>query len=353
MNRLLIVALLLLSLTPAALCEEGVLVTLKLTKTDNAPAAVATKIGFSSACTTCSVVDDQAYARQNAREVILAIRIPRSQPIDLKIATDTSAFRRVTLETVDLPFSKDFGNLRFIVPAQIADRVNSGEFQTHLYWPGIELRLEHGDPTRRAGDYATGDFPSLQRQAASNLEFGLLEAIKRLGLDHYVDDQNLGKLFIMGFDTNFPHGHHDSPAHFHLALWLPNYRGGGSLIPHFYLSPKGRIVNSLVMPYDWPLKAAEYKAGEPFTASDMLTRPVYSMTITPEGWLNLTRFDGQKCSLKPIGDGFDSGIEIRCPSFPPMSIKVEDDIEHGQIREVIDGRRTQVFHYDPDTGAAL
>lgn len=237
------------------------------------------------------------------------------------------------------------------MPAQIADRVNSGEFQTHLFWQGVELRLEHGDPKRRAGDYATGTFPTVQRQAASNLEFALLEAIRELGLDHYVDDQNLGKLFIMGFDTNYPHGHHDSPAHFHLALWLPNYRGGGSLIPHFYLTSQGLIANSLVMPYDWPLKTAEYKTDEAFTATDMLTRPVYSLTITREGWLNLSRFDGQQCSLKPLSAGFDSGTEVRCPSFPPISIKVDDDFAHGVIRELINGRIAQEFHYDPDTGA--
>lgn len=331
--------------------ETNVLVTLKLTKVKDAPAHVATAVELPAGCKSCQVVEDGAYVRQNECEVILAIQIPVSTPIDLNVKTDPSAFRRVTLETMDLKFQATSRGLQFTVPAQVADRLNSGEFQTHFYWQGIELRLEHGDRRRRAGDYAAGDFPDVQRDAASNLEFGLLEAIRRLGLDHYVDDQNLGRLFLMGFDTNYPHGHHDSPPHFHLALWLPNYRGGGSLIPHFYLTPQGLVSNSLVTPYDWPVKPAEYKSGEVFTATDMLARPVYSITITQEGWLNLSRFDGQACSLKPIASGFDSGAEVRCPSFPDLAVKVDDDIDHGEIRESINGKVAQVFHYDPDTGA--
>lgn len=353
MSRLFSTALCLFLFPLFASADDTVLVTLKLVKTPNAPTNVPIAIEFPPACKTCQEVHDSAYARQNTREVILAMRVPRSTPVNLLVKTEGSAFRRVVLEMTDLKFESTSNGLHFTLPSQIADRVNSGEFQTHLYWPGVELRMEHADPKRRAGDYSTGEFPTLERQAATNLEFGLLEAIRRLGLDHYVDDQNLGRLFLMGFDTNFPHGHHDSPPHFHLALWLPNYRGGASLIPHFYLTAKGVISNSIVTPYDWPIKTAEYKTNEPFTAVDMLTRPVYSMTITPEGWLNFARFDGQQCLLHPIAEGFDSGVIVSCSDFASLSIKVDDDIDAGEIREFIDGKISEVFRYDHDTGALL
>ena len=353
MNRLLFI-LVYLSMFPLyANAEDTVLVTVKLVKKTGVPVEFPVELEFPKSCKACQIVEDPAYARQNQREVVLAVRIPHSTSLDLIVKTDGNAFRRVTLETMDLQFQQSSDNLSFTLPSQIADRLNSGEFQSHLYWPGVELRLEHADPARRAGDYALGEFPMVQRKAASNLEFGLLEAIRRLGLDHYVDDRNLGRLFLMGFDTNYPHGHHDSPPHFHLALWLPNYRGNGSLIPHFYLTPQGLITNSIVMPYDWPIKSAEYKPGEPFPVTDMLARPVYSLTITPEGWLNIARFDGMQCSLEPLKKGFDSGVRVSCPNFSTLSIQVDDDIQAGEIRESIDGKKPQVFHYDPDTGALL
>jgi hypothetical protein len=338
---------------PLARTEDDVLVTLKLVKTANARANVPIKVGFPLTCGTCKVVDDPAYARQNLREVILAVRIPRSTSIRLQLSTDAAAFQRVVLETMDLAFQATQSSLSFTVPSQVADRVNSGEFQTHLYWPGVELRFEHGDPARRAGDYSSGEFPAVQRKAASNLEFGLLEAIRRLGLDHYVDDQNLGRLFLMGFDTNYPHGHLDSPPHIHLTLWLPNYEGTNSEIPHTYLTADGLISHSTVAIYKSPMPFQDYKPGMPFVAIDDLGRPIFSLTITSEGWLDIGRFDGKTCNLVPTGHGFDSGIKVSCPDFPTLTLHVDDDMTMGEIREVIDDKAITIFHYDPHTGALL
>jgi len=97
MTRFLTILCFLLLSAPFANCEQTVLVTLKLTKVDSAPLELPVKIQFPATCSSCVVVDDQAYARQNAREVILAMRIPLSTSIALDVATDPSAFRRVTL----------------------------------------------------------------------------------------------------------------------------------------------------------------------------------------------------------------------------------------------------------------
>jgi len=342
-----------LLLAPLAHAQDTVLVTLKLVK--KTPDHLPVQVEFPTGCEVCKSVEDPAYVRQNAREIILAMRLPKSTPVELRVSTAAGAIRRVTLETTDLAFQTTAAGLNVTIPSQIADRVNSGEFQTHLYWTGVELRFEHADPERRAGDYASGDFPVVERQSAANLEFGLLDAIGKLGIDHYVDDQNLGRLWLMGFDTNFPHGHHDFPPHFHLAMWLPNYRGTGSLIPHLYLTPQGLISHSLVGASGWPgqLASLDYKANQAFTPVDMLGRPVFSLTITPEGWLDLARFDGLRCTLRPIDSGFQSGVTVGCAGFAPDAIRVEDDLDADEIREFINGERYAVFHYDRDTGALI
>jgi hypothetical protein len=363
MNRLLKLLPCLLLLAPPARAAQPttdpapnatVLVTLKLMKTASAPAELPVRLEFPASCAACQAVDDPAYARQNSREAVLAMRVPLSTALELRVSTDARAFRRVLLETTDLAFAHDANGLSFTLPAQIADRPDSGELQTHLYWQGVELRFEHADPARRAGDYATGEFPAVQRQAAANLEFGLLEAIRRLGLDHYVDDENLGRLFLMGFDTNYPHGHRDSPPHFHLALWLPNYKGTGSMIPHLYLTPEGLISHSLAGAYRAPLgMPLDFQPGKAFTAFDNLGRPVFSLTITPEGWLTLGRLDGQQCALKPVGHGFASGVAVACPSFAPLSVSAEDDLDAATLRESVDGKIAAAWRYDPDCGAPL
>jgi hypothetical protein len=353
MTRILTVAASLLLFPIVAFASDDVLVTIKLAKVAGAPVNLPVTLAFPTDCKSCRQVADPAYYRQNAREVILAMRVPTSTSLQLRVITEAKYFRRVLLETTDLQFTIDATELRFTLPGQIADRVNSGEFQTHLYWQGVELRFEHADPGRRAGDYAGGEFPIVQRQAAANLEFGLLQGIEQLGLGHYVDDQNLGRLFLMGFDTNFPHGHTDFPPHMHLVLWLPNYRATGSMIPHLYLTPDGLISHSLVMPYGIPAPFQEYRRGEPYAVVDDLGRPMFTLTITQDGWLNLSRFDGATCSLTPAGHGFDSGVKVACPDSPQRELSVEDDLQLGEIRETIDGKITAVFHYDLDNGMLL
>lgn len=192
-----------------------------------------------------------------------------------------------------------------------------------------------------------------QRAAAANLEFGLLEAIRRLGLDHYVDDENLGRLFLMGFDTNYPHGHLDSPPHMHLTLWLPNYHATGSAIPHIYLTDEGLISHSLVGIFHGSIPSQDYKPNDKFIAADNLGRPIFTLTITPEGWLNFARFDGATCAIVPTGHGFDTGTKVSCPSFPPVNIAVEDDLTHGAIQVHVDGALAESFLYDSDTGLVL
>lgn len=338
---------------PIASAEETVLITLKLLK--STPSVLPVQVKFPHECTACKSIDDPAYARQNAREIILAMRLPKSTPVDLHVQTTPSAIRRVTLESTDLPFSHTSTEISLTVPSQFADRINSGEFQTHLYWPGVELRFEHADLERRAGDYTRGDFPVVQRRAAAHLEFGLLDAIGKLGIDNYVDSQNLGRLWLMGFDTNDPHGHLDSPPHLHLAMWLLGYHGLGSTMPHIYISPQGLITHSLAGMVGGTdgSKPTDYTANQPFTATDKQNKAVFALTITPGGGLVLARPDGPRCELQPVASGFQSGVKVGCAGFSPDVIEVEDDLAKAEIRETVNGVLAATFHYDSDTGALL
>ena len=144
------------------------------------------------------------------------------------------------------------------------------------------------------------------------------------------------------------------PAHMHMALWLPNDRGTGSAIPHIYLTVEGLISHSLVGLTRGPLASdVDYRFGDLFTAVDNSGRPVFSLKITPEGWLQFGRFDGPTCDLSPLGRGFDSGAGVACPSFELLSLQVQDDLQRSEIRESVNGKVSAVFHYDPDSGILL
>jgi hypothetical protein len=309
-------------------------------------------VTFPESCAGCEVVHDDAYEKQNAREIILALRIPRATKLCLTVNLQPSAIRRVLIEGSELAFTSGTKGLAITVPAQGEDRINSGEFQTHIFSPGMDLRFEHADVERRSGKYADGEWPAIERQAVANLEFAQREAVRMLGLDSYVASRNIGTIDLMGFDTNYPHGHEDWPPHMHMILWWPTVKGTGSLVAHYYVSPKGLLTHTIVGPIGAIGVQAEFPTGSAFVDTDINGDKVYSHIITREGWLKLGRVDGSECLIRPSGSGFQEGATVQCPGFDQRRIRVEDDVIKGSLRVRINDSE-ETYHYDMDSGVLL
>lgn len=332
--------------------NSRVLVTVELMKAASAAKSMQVAVDFPQSCSGCELVHDDAYEKQNSRQVVLAMRVPRSTELRLAIHVPPSSIRRVLIEGSDLEFSSLADELSFTLPAQEEDRVNSGEFQTHLLWPGIDLRFEHADPERRSGMYANGPWPDVERKAAANLEFAQREAIRMLGLDSIVASQNIGTIDLMGFDTNYPHGHKDWPPHMHMILWWPTPKGTGSLVGHYYISPKGLLTDNIVGPIGAIGVQADFPIGKTFIDTDINGDGIYSHTITKEGWLRIGRVGGSECLIHPSGSGFQEGAAVECPGFAPRRVRAEDDIDKGILRVWINDSE-ETYRYDTDCGNLL
>ena len=332
--------------------NQQVLVTLALMKQGSAAKSLPYSVVFPQSCEKCEMVHDDAFAKQDAREIVLALRVPRSTQLDLVIKVAPNTIRRVLIEGSGLAFTSGADGVSITLPAQAEDRINSGEFQTHLYWPGIDLRFEHADPERRSGKYADGKWPSVERQAAANLEFAQREAVRMLGLDSFVASQNIGTIDLMGFDTNDPHGHEDWPPHMHMILWWPTVKGTGSLVAHYYISPEGFLTHTVVGPIGAIGVQAEFPIGSTFTTTDINGDEVYAHTITKEGWLRLGRVGGSECLIRPTGAGFQEGATVECPGFTSRRVRVEDDVAKGVLRAWVNDSE-ETYHYDVDSGNLL
>ena len=362
LRRLLASCFCLLSVLPlAAQNDEGeaaptqsglVLVTLKIAKQPTRTESLPYEVTFSKDCARCEVVKDAIYTAQNPREIDFAVRIPKSIAVSVSVSADPGVVRRVLLEGSDLDFKRQPGSVSFLLPAQTTDRPNSAEFQTHIVYRGLDVRFEHADPVRRAGKYADGPFPELQRAAAANLEFAQREAVFMLGLDTYVADEQIGTILLMGFDTNDPHGHTDYPPHMHMHMRWPQI--GGTQIGHYYIDPKGLLIENKVGVRGWTGHHIEpFQRGETYTTFDLHARPVYAHTITPEGWLNLSRPGGSTCTIRPVTAtaGFEQGAVTTCPGFSAVRLDVTDDLKVGQLKIYRNGNLSEVYPYDTDTGA--
>ena len=309
-------------------------------------------------CDTCSLVNDPAYRGENPREIYFHVRVPSKQPIIRNIVVDVGAYAigAVIVEKNRIPFTRDRGLIRFDLPVAPRARSSTVEVQTSLEWPGIVLRIEHAFPERRAGKYASGEFPEIQRAAALNLEFGLREAIRDLKLDRDVAGRGLGKIHLMGFDTNNPLGHEDYPPHIHLILRWPNF--AGSQAPHYYLSGDGRLLPDVSVTIDGMphIAVSNFGKGAWVPAIDYLGETLYETLIGDHGEFTLRRPGAASCTLRPSepGDrGFASGVAITCSSGAVYRVHAVDNTELGEVRVSVNSHAAEIYRYDVDTAALL
>ena len=324
----------------------GVTIVLKFVKRGTPSAPVAR---FDPAsCRACTPVDTPLYNAENGRETVIALEVPQRRSLELRFTGPRDTVRRVLLESGDLPFRQDKGAIIVRLPPLIDDAITAAEVATHIVEPGMVLRFEHADPVRRAGAYATGRFPQTERLAANALEFAQRQVIRDLGLGEEAERRDLGRIQVMGFDTNAPHAHVDTPPHIHMHLRWP--RNAGTQIGHYYIGADGLLTHNQAGVKGIPGTDRRYGRGETFTTIAPDGNGLYFHRITPEGWLDIGRPGGRSCTIRPSGGGgFQAGAIVRCDGSPPRHITVEDDIARGVFTVATDDI-VETFRYDPDNG---
>jgi hypothetical protein len=175
--------------------------------------------------------------------------------------------------------------------------------------------------------------------------------VRELGLGEWVARERIGVIEIMGFDTNFPHGHKDSPPHMHMHLRWPY--NTGTQIGHFYIGADGRLLEVRVGLTRAGLPSRTFHSGETFTTDDDHGRAVYAQTVTPDGGLTLASVHpgaaSRTCLIRPEGEGFQGGAIVACADHDPVKVRVEDDSRAGVTR-IWTGPIVETLRYDPDTG---
>jgi hypothetical protein len=326
----------------------------KLIKAAAPQSQPAFQIRLPADCPDCSVASDPAFSGENPREIYFHLRVPSDTPLirHIRVEAPGITVRSVIVEKNRIPFTVSDAGVIFDLPVAPRTRSSTVEVQSSLESPGIVLRIEHAFPDRRAGKYATGDFPVVERAAALNLEFGLREAIRNLKLDREVADHGLGKIHLMGFDTNNPLGHEDYPPHIHMILRWPHF--AGSQAPHFYISKEGLLLPNVIVTIDGMphIQSTQIGKGVWLPAVDCLGATLYETLVTAEGGITLRRPGGASCALEPLtkeARGFASGAAVKCEANVEYHVRATDDIEQGEVRVSIDTRPVETYRYDVDT----
>lgn len=333
---------------------------IKLMKSERGKVADRATIQPPADCTQCVVLRGPFYEGQNARELFFYLRVPSSVKSIRAVHVNTGGItiRAVIVEKNSIPYSQRDGVIEFALPINPRERSSTLELQTNLEWPGLTIRIEHAFEDRRAGTYADGPWPATERQAALNLEFGLREAIRKLGIDQKVYSQGLGTIHLMGFDTNYPLGHEDSPPHIHIILRWPHF--AGSQAPHLYLTSEGLLRGTAVTIDGIPsIGKMTIPDGTAFPAVDYLGHEVFQTTVNSDGALSIAETGNKKavCRLQPVDgaqkNGFASGVAVRCDAAAEVRIRTKDDTERGELQVWVNSAAPEIYRYNPDTAALI
>ena len=201
----------------------------------------------------------------------------------------------------------------------------------------------------QAGPYKDYPFPSNEVKAVANFVFAMREGFRRIGFDR--KEAFDGRIWLGGFDSNFPNCHTDFPPHFHL---IPSARDG-TQVHHFYVDPKdGRITSdcyqdmSRVMDV-WD-RVTTFRPGDTFPAFDGHGRVAFRVKLLPDGTGLEVAVEGNPQLFRVAGTRPCEAVDVLLTEADTWrvvkTITVRDDPVTGTM-ETPEG----TIHYDPSTGA--
>ena len=213
----------------------------------------------------------------------------------------------------------------------------------------VSSSLSHHLEGMQAGPYKDYPFPSNEVKAVANFVFALREGFRRIGFDR--KEAFDGRIWLGGFDSNFPNGHNDFPPHFHL---IPSARDG-TQVHHFYVDPKdGRITSdcyqdmSCVMDV-WD-RVTTFRPGDTFPAYDGHGHVAFRVKLLSNGTGLEVVLNGSTQRFRIAGERPCDFVDVLLPQADSWravkTVAVRDDPVTGTM-ETPEG----TIHYDPSTGA--
>lgn len=291
--------------------------------------------------------EDPRYCTDNPFETILCLIVPEmtEQILQFQLAAPV---RRVVLGNNDLAFETTRDSLTITLPPLSKHTDRTADMHMIVPFEGVDLRVEVPNELQANGKYSTDDFPNKARQAATVLEFALLEAVQRLGLDQTIGQGPCGPIYIMGFDTNNPCGHTDWPPHVHLHMARPSL---GAPIGHYYFDDNLRVSHNAMYARGSGVPKDTFREGEhcPHLAPDGSV--LFDLMITQDGGFELADADGRTVRIAALSDGFDRGARVLAGEGTTI-IKADLKIGTGEVVMTRDGAATG-YLYDQDTGQFL
>ncbi len=310
------------------------------------------------------VMTGEAFHGENDWEIYWNIKHSQAQPQLPRAAARAPGVKvtRVIVGRTDVEHETQGDTVVFDL---VNDRSRGQLIQTVLPDPegGLPIDLHHNWEMRRAGKYATGEWPAAKIAAHNNYLFAAREALKIMGGfgPRPQDNPFDGVIVLEGCETAFTRGHADFPLHFHIMLYPPGYQG--AQVPHFYLDDEGEVASNSFVAIGVPHSGYEYRAGEWCSLKDLHGKVGLELMITPEGGLLLRKGPGQPEYLLAADPelGAPRAVCVSRDGQTLVRAAATDDAAKGHMAiklEYFEGGKiirtaTDSFDYDPFTGSMI
>ena len=212
----------------------------------------------------------------------------------------------------------------------------------------VSCSLFHHREEWLAGPHAKHPFPTNEIAAVNNFTLALREAFRRMGFDK--PESLDGSVWIGTFQSHFPNGHTDFPAHFHICV---NCRDGQQ-VHHFYVRPEdGRITSDCYQDMSkvidvWD-RAVEFKPGDEFPVFDGHGHVALRVQLLEDGLGLELRSPDRTRRVRLASPTPKDYVDVQVPEGDgwrrTTRVVVTDDSHAGVLRTP-EGE----IRYDPDTG---
>ena len=293
------------------------------------------------------VVPDEKYSGVNVREAWLTFEKDglKMPPPAVEVRWPGAGVRAV------------YGASNVVVTAEAATFTPSARkpptsFQTSLPREGsVSCSITHHIRGMQAGPHKAVPYPENEIKAMGNFIFALRTGFRHLGFEGKGAMEG-GSIILCGFDSNYPNGHTDFPAHFHII----NGNKDGTQVNHFYMDPgTGRVTwncyqdMSNVMDV-WDV-VHKYYPGDTIPMYDGRGRVAYRVQMLKDGTGFEIARPGDARAFRACGTRPCDAVEVWLKDADAdwrktATVTVKDDPVAG-VLETPDG----VVRYEPDTGA--
>jgi hypothetical protein len=301
----------------------------------------------------CRLITEGYYAAVSPAEYYVHLAGTAAN-VELEITWPGHEIEAVVSHRQRLPLQREGQRIACAVPLH-ADTLRAArstlEVWSHFNEPDLAIRVEHNHRDRRAGPYAAAPWNATAPDASLGFIFAAREMLRDWGLHHALAAAGLGRISLMGYESNLPL-HEDAPPHWHLIFYWPGI--SGTQVPHLYLDNRGHIVENLATTHDRPERQI-LKADQPMNIVDREGQVQLVITLRRDGGIDVgPRDEPARYALVPDSGAGGFSVHVLKGGQPLSRVWARDDVDAGLlqiVREGSGGQSNSERHaYDPLTG---